>query len=171
MTCFNYRIFLNGACTPVGCILLQILKIWGAELTTSCYKRSVPVAKALGATDLIVLAETDAVTEQVGNVIIKELKLKNSFDAIINTLDCNLNSKDFQEFCLDRHAIICTLPKEFNSDNYMFVTSILFGCYVYTKSLVQVCIFYMFKFLNCNFLKLEVVWLGNRKLWRNTYVP
>lgn len=131
--------------------MLQILKNWGAEVTTSCYKRSVPVAKALGATDLILLSETDAKIEQIGNVIKKELKLKNSFEAIINTLDCNLNSKDFKEFCTEEDAIICTLPKELNSDNYIFVSSILFGLYVFMKSSIQVCNICLYKFLNRTF--------------------
>lgn len=44
----NYRIFIQNGCSPVGCVLTQLTKKWGAFVTSSCHIRSVPVIKALG---------------------------------------------------------------------------------------------------------------------------
>lgn len=42
------RIFIQNGCSPVGCVLAQLTKKWGAFVTSSCHVRSVPVIKALG---------------------------------------------------------------------------------------------------------------------------
>lgn len=44
----SYRIFIQDGCSPVGCVLTQLTKKWGAYVTSSCHIRSVPVIKALG---------------------------------------------------------------------------------------------------------------------------
>lgn len=59
-TCGLYKYFLNGfrvlvqdGCSPVGCVLTQLVKKWGAFVTATCNVRSVPVIKALGMTSFI----------------------------------------------------------------------------------------------------------------------
>lgn len=42
------RILIEDGCSPVGCVLTQLTKKWGAYVTTTCHSRSAPVVKALG---------------------------------------------------------------------------------------------------------------------------
>lgn len=42
------RILIEDGCSPVGCVLTQLTKKWGAHVTTTCHSRSAPVVKALG---------------------------------------------------------------------------------------------------------------------------
>lgn len=46
----NYRVLVFDGCSPVGCVLTQLLKKWGAFVTATCNIRSVPVISALGKT-------------------------------------------------------------------------------------------------------------------------
>lgn len=48
LTCGGKRILVQDGCSPVGCVLTQLLKKWGAFVTATCNVRSVPVIKALG---------------------------------------------------------------------------------------------------------------------------
>lgn len=48
LTCIGKRIFVQDGCSPVGCVLTQLTKKWGANVTATCNVRSVPVIKALG---------------------------------------------------------------------------------------------------------------------------
>jgi NADPH:quinone reductase-like Zn-dependent oxidoreductase len=40
-------------CSPVGCILIQLARLWGAHVTTTASLRAIPVAQALGAHDVV----------------------------------------------------------------------------------------------------------------------
>lgn len=51
-TCIGKRIFVQDGCSPVGCVLTQLTKKWGAFITATCNVRSVPVIKALGKSSL-----------------------------------------------------------------------------------------------------------------------
>lgn len=42
------KILVQDGCSPVGCVLMQLCKKWGAHITATCDVRSVPVVKALG---------------------------------------------------------------------------------------------------------------------------
>lgn len=46
--CFCCRVLIQDGCSPVGCVLTQLAKKWGAFVTSTCHIRSVPVIKALG---------------------------------------------------------------------------------------------------------------------------
>lgn len=46
--CIGKRILVQDGCSPVGCVLTQLTKKWGAYVTATCNVRSVPVIKALG---------------------------------------------------------------------------------------------------------------------------
>lgn len=46
--CIGKRILVQDGCSPVGCVLTQLTKKWGAHVTATCNVRSVPVIKALG---------------------------------------------------------------------------------------------------------------------------
>lgn len=47
-TTVGKRVLVEDGCSPVGCILTQLAKRWGAFVTTTCHSRSAPVVKALG---------------------------------------------------------------------------------------------------------------------------
>jgi NADPH:quinone reductase-like Zn-dependent oxidoreductase len=40
-------------CSPVGCILIQLARLWGAHVTATASLRAIPVAQALGAHDVV----------------------------------------------------------------------------------------------------------------------
>lgn len=46
--CLGKRILIQDGCSPVGCVLTQLTKRWGAFVTATCHARSKPVIKALG---------------------------------------------------------------------------------------------------------------------------
>lgn len=43
-----FSVLVTDGCSPVGCVLTQLLKKWGAFVTATCNIRSVPVIQALG---------------------------------------------------------------------------------------------------------------------------
>lgn len=46
-------------CSPVGCILIQLARLWGAHVTAVTTLRGTPVIQALGAHDVVVCEEAD----------------------------------------------------------------------------------------------------------------
>lgn len=48
MCYFVVSVLVTDGCSPVGCVLTQLLKKWGAFVTATCNIRSVPVIQALG---------------------------------------------------------------------------------------------------------------------------
>ena len=62
-----FRVLVYEGSTPVGCILIQLVKLWGGHIVTVCRSQAVPVIKALGADEVIILNESD---------ISKELELR-----------------------------------------------------------------------------------------------
>jgi NADPH:quinone reductase-like Zn-dependent oxidoreductase len=54
-----YRVLIYGASTPIGCILIQLIKLWGGYIVAACRTNAVSVIKALGADDVIVIGESD----------------------------------------------------------------------------------------------------------------
>lgn len=125
------RVFINGGCTPVGCILIQILKMWHAHITTTCFKRALPVAKALGANDVIVLPDLDL--ENV-NTLQKEMELRDKFDVVISTKYSDVN---FKEFCTTQF-VTYTYPKPLKSDDFGIIFKSFYSIYVNLK-----CVFYV----------------------------
>lgn len=66
----HYRVLIYGGNTPVGCILTQLIKLWGGYVVTACRLNAIPISKALGADDVIPLDDSD---------IEKELKLHDKY--------------------------------------------------------------------------------------------
>lgn len=52
-----YKILIQDGCSPVGCVLIQLCKKWGATITATCDIRSAPVAKVLGKEKLVKLRD------------------------------------------------------------------------------------------------------------------
>jgi NADPH:quinone reductase-like Zn-dependent oxidoreductase len=46
-------------CCPIGCILLQLARLWGAHVTATTSLRATPVVQALGAHNVVVCGEGD----------------------------------------------------------------------------------------------------------------
>lgn len=136
---------MHNGCTPVGCVLLQVLKLWGADITTTCYKRAIPVAKALGANSILVIPEqvdstAKSTTETVPNGSLeKQLELYSSFDAIFYTKDCSaITEKQLRTFCSENGFFVSTLPPTLASDSYGLIMGPIFDVYVRIKCFLQV---------------------------------
>lgn len=142
-----YRILVLAACTPVGCVLVQVLRLWNAHITATCYKRAVPVAKALGANEVIVIPENQTAKNKADlnnhsqpndDVVVKELELLDTFDVIFITKDCQCKEEDLRKLCSENGTISKTLPPNLASDSYGFLMRFIFGLYVRCKCGLQV---------------------------------
>ncbi|EFA07672.2 Reticulon-4-interacting protein 1, mitochondrial-like Protein [Tribolium castaneum] len=130
------KVLIIGGCTPVGCVLIQILAHWSANVTTTCTKRAVPVAKALGADDIIIFPPEDNDKSNEGvAAFLKELELRDKFDCIIMTRNCDLKIKELDFF--SQKGIVSTLPEERQSDSCGFCGETLLGTYIYLKSIIE----------------------------------
>lgn len=47
-TCVGKKVLIQDGCSPVGCILTQLIKKWGGYVVVTCHQRSAPVVNALG---------------------------------------------------------------------------------------------------------------------------
>ncbi|KYN06277.1 Reticulon-4-interacting protein 1, mitochondrial [Cyphomyrmex costatus] len=127
------RVLIFGGSTPIGCILMQLIKLWGGYVVTACRTDAMPIMKALGADEVIVINETD---------VEKELQLHDKYDAIFYT-----DNQPFQEYILKKHLLphgsyVSTVPEQLTSDSLGFICGSIFAGCVRIKLLVQ----YMFGF-------------------------
>lgn len=150
----NFRILVQGGCSPVGCVLIQLLSNWKASVTTTCDKRAVPVAKALGASEILVLTETfdssyntNSVNEKNSfrNDLIDQLKLKcHFFDLIVITNKNSIPEKDLIKFLNDNGRVLSALPSVLVSDSCGFITRFFLKWYISTRFFLQVSNIYSF---------------------------
>lgn len=49
-TTIGKKVLIQDGCSPVGCILTQLIKKWGGYVVVTCHQRSAPVVNALGNT-------------------------------------------------------------------------------------------------------------------------
>jgi reticulon-4-interacting protein 1, mitochondrial len=47
-TTIGKKVLIQDGCSPVGCILTQLIKKWGGFVVVTCHQRSAPVVNALG---------------------------------------------------------------------------------------------------------------------------
>ena len=47
-SCLGKKVLIQDGCSPVGCILTQLIKKWGGYVVVTCHQRSAPVVNALG---------------------------------------------------------------------------------------------------------------------------
>ncbi|KAH0944683.1 hypothetical protein HN011_000785 [Eciton burchellii] len=127
------RVLIYGASTPIGCILIQLIKLWGGYIVAACRTNAVSVIKALGADDVIVIGESD---------IDKELQLCDKFDAIFFTDNQPFQERILKKYLVPHGSYVSTTPEQLMSDSFGFICGSIFAGYVRIKLLVQ----YMFGF-------------------------
>lgn len=143
------RILVHGGCTPVGCVLVQLLSQWKASVTVTCYRRALPVVHALGAADAIVIPEdftpsdkfdSEINVQEQNEVILKELENRgDSFDVIIQTERYfELTNKELSQFLKIDGTIFSTLPPEIESDSNGTFSNFLLWLYVNLRYKLQV---------------------------------
>lgn len=94
------------------------------------------MAKALGANDIIILPDLEAENhnQNIGDVLQKEMELREKFDVIISTKEMDIN---FHDFC-NTEWIISTFPRPLKSDSFGGLMKAIFGMYVHCKCITQV---------------------------------
>lgn len=140
---FFCRVFILGGCTPVGCVLIQLLRHWKAHVTTTCHQRALPVAKALGAMDVILV---DSPTSMVNGTqtesefpldkisLCKELELKEyKYDVIVKATETSLSDDQLKAFCKEGGDVISVTPPKHSSDTMGYFGLLIFGLYVRCK--------------------------------------
>ncbi|XP_066154615.1 reticulon-4-interacting protein 1 homolog, mitochondrial-like isoform X2 [Euwallacea fornicatus] len=141
------KFFIQDGCTPVGCVLIQLLNHWNAHITTTCYKRAVPVAKALGATEIISVDDEKTVGDTTNEndktvdpwkSLVKELQIKgDKFDFIVITRNREgYDWSQLHQFCSKNGKILTTIPQELLSDSYGFFSALFLAGYVRLKHLL-----------------------------------
>ncbi|XP_051168505.1 reticulon-4-interacting protein 1, mitochondrial-like [Leptopilina boulardi] len=114
------RVLIFGGSTPVGCILTQLIKLWGGYVVSACRPHAVPVTRALGADEVIPLGESD---------IEKELELRDKYDAIFYTGGQATDASVLKRYLSNHGSYISTVPKLLTSDSLGLVFGSLFaGC-------------------------------------------
>lgn len=58
-TSMGKKVLIQDGCSPVGCILTQLIKKWGGYVVVTCHQRSAPVVNALGEFDSKIHIECD----------------------------------------------------------------------------------------------------------------
>lgn len=119
----------------MGCVLIQVLKLWGAETVTTCYKRAIPVAKALGTNHIITIPENPS---DENDALEKQLEPYIGFDVIFYTKDCPaITQTQLRKFCNENGNFISTLPPVLASDSYGLLMGPIFAAYVRIKCFLQ----------------------------------
>lgn len=136
-----------GACTPIGCVLIQYYTILGGcDISTTSTVKAAPVAKALGADDIIIVhgqpvSKLDLEETSEPKLLKKELELRDQFDVIFVTKDVDLSRLELKKYCKPNGRIISTLSDDSLIDTLGFFLGGLFWSYVRVKCLLQVRIF------------------------------
>ncbi|XP_012166333.1 reticulon-4-interacting protein 1 homolog, mitochondrial [Bombus terrestris] len=122
------RVLIYGGNTPVGCILTQLVKLWGGHVVTMCKQNAIPVSKALGADDVIPLDDSD---------VEKELQLHDKFDTIFYTGGQPINERILKQHLASYGFYVSTVPEQLTSDSLGLVFGSIFAGCVRIKLLIQ----------------------------------
>lgn len=104
--------------------------------------KAAPVAKALGANDIIVFpdevtSKSDLEIDKI-KLILKELELRDTFHIIFVTSEIGLTTDMLMKFCKTDASIHYSLPKFFTSDHYGFFSGTIYSSFVRMKCTLQV---------------------------------
>ncbi|XP_012269803.2 reticulon-4-interacting protein 1 homolog, mitochondrial-like isoform X2 [Athalia rosae] len=122
------RILVYGGTTPVGCILIQLMKLWGGHVVAACKEHAIPIARALGADEIIAFNETN---------MEKELALHDKFNAIFYTGGQLIEDRILRNHLLPHGSYVSTIPEPLASDTLGFVFGSIFSGYVRSKLLIR----------------------------------
>ncbi|XP_033209573.1 reticulon-4-interacting protein 1, mitochondrial-like [Belonocnema kinseyi] len=122
------RVLIYGGSTPVGCILTQLIKLWGGFVVSACGPHAIPVSRALGADDVIPLSESD---------IEKELELREKYDAIFYTGGQPIDANILKRYLANHGSYASTIPESLTSDSFGFVFGNIFAGYVRLQLVIE----------------------------------
>ncbi|XP_033333124.2 NAD(P)H oxidoreductase RTN4IP1, mitochondrial [Megalopta genalis] len=127
------RVLIYGGNTPIGCILTQLVKLWGGHVCTICRPSAISTSKALGADNIIALN---------GSSLEKELQLYDKYDAIFYTGGQPIDERILKQRLVPYGSYVSTTPEQLTSDSLGFISGSLFAGWVRIKLIIQ----YMFGF-------------------------
>ncbi|XP_076249817.1 NAD(P)H oxidoreductase RTN4IP1, mitochondrial [Calliopsis andreniformis] len=122
------RVLICGGNTPVGCILTQLVKLWGGYVVTMCRQNAISVSKALGADEVILLN---------GSNIEKELQLYDKYTAIFYTGGEQIDERILRQHLVPSGSYVSTVPEQLTSDSLGFIFGSIFAGCVRITLLVQ----------------------------------
>ncbi|XP_014605100.1 PREDICTED: reticulon-4-interacting protein 1 homolog, mitochondrial-like isoform X2 [Polistes canadensis] len=114
------RVLIYGGNTPVGCILIQLVKLWGGYVVTASRQNALPVMRALGADEVLSLNESN---------IEKELELHDNGQLT--------ESHILKKYLHPHGSFVTTMPEHLMSDSLGFISGSIFAGCVRIKLLIQ----------------------------------
>ncbi|XP_050080560.1 reticulon-4-interacting protein 1, mitochondrial-like isoform X1 [Anopheles maculipalpis] len=140
-TCKGRRILVQDACSPVGCVITQLVHKWGALVAATCHTRSVPVINNLGAADIITFANEHFRSNFIDvNVdksnFINELTSRDKFHYIFLTTRLGYDYKFLEKFLTKDGVIVDAVEPELRTDDYGVIGRFFLGSYVRCRKAV-----------------------------------
>uniref|UniRef100_A0A1B0CFE2 Enoyl reductase (ER) domain-containing protein n=1 Tax=Lutzomyia longipalpis TaxID=7200 RepID=A0A1B0CFE2_LUTLO len=145
-TCAGKRILVQDGCSPVGCVLTQLTKKWGASVTATCYVRSVPVIRALGADDVITLrgeSPSDGLFLSTDSSLVEKFNLSHAlatreviFDVIFFTTPVTYDKNFLYKYLTSGGRIIDTYEVPLMTDDFGFLGRMALSWFVTLRRLV-----------------------------------
>ncbi|KAJ6647952.1 Reticulon-4-interacting protein 1, mitochondrial [Pseudolycoriella hygida] len=135
LNCIGKRVFIQNGCSPVGCVLAQLTKKWGAFVTSSCHIRSVPVIKALGklrADDVIPIDYDNENAPSEQQIFFKELSIRKEYDLIYFTTETEYDKEFIRSFLSPSGLIIDTVEPSLKTDRSI-LSQFFYSIYVKLK--------------------------------------
>lgn len=146
---------IYGGSTPVGCILIQLIKLWGGHVSAICRVDAAKVIRALGADDIIPIDECDLEKElelhdrwnskklyflvnHKFNINGKIWVFFGRYHAVFYTDHQPIDPRILKKRLLPYGAFVSTLPQPLTSDSLGFGFGSLFAAHVRLKLLIQV---------------------------------
>ncbi|XP_053671147.1 reticulon-4-interacting protein 1, mitochondrial-like [Anopheles nili] len=137
-TCKGRRILVQDSCSPVGCVITQLVHKWGAHVAATCHTRSVPVINNLeerGAADIITFANEHFRSNFIDvNVdksnFINELTSREKFHFIFLTTRLGYDYKFLEKFLTKDGVIVDAVEPEISTDDYGVIGRFFLGTYV-----------------------------------------
>ncbi|KAG4068504.1 hypothetical protein HA402_004845 [Bradysia odoriphaga] len=126
------RIFIQNGCSPVGCVITQLTRKWGANVTASCHVRSMPVIKALGADDVISIDYDNEATPPEQQILFKELSIRKEYDRIYFTTETDYDKEFIRSFLTPDGLIIDTVEPNLKTDRSI-LSQFFYSIYVKLK--------------------------------------
>jgi len=114
------RVLVHAGASSVGIIAIQLVKTWGGHVTTTVSQRLVPLARMLGADDVIEYDTAD---------LEKELALRDRFDVVLNTAGASLHAACLRH-CADSGLVVSTVEAALPSDRHGFLLGALYALWV-----------------------------------------